>query len=117
MRYGIGIGREGFMWKGQGIIAYKKKWPVWTPPNEMTIRQPETAQWKITGMPPGIDNPLGARALYIFSNNKDTLYRIHGTSEVTSIGKAVTSGCIRLLQQDVIDLYNRVQGNNKIIVI
>ncbi|MTH99427.1 L,D-transpeptidase [Roseibium sp. RKSG952] len=115
MRYGIGIGRAGFTWGGSARIAYKREWPTWTPPAEMIARQPETAKWR-NGMPPGLENPLGARALYIFEGNKDTLYRVHGTSEDWSIGKAVSSGCVRLLQQDIIDLYNRVPNNSRIVV-
>ncbi|MTI45116.1 lipoprotein-anchoring transpeptidase ErfK/SrfK [Roseibium hamelinense] len=115
MRYGVGIGRAGFGWGGSARIAYKRQWPTWTPPKEMIARQPETAQWA-NGMPPGLENPLGARALYIFEGNKDTLYRVHGTNEEWSIGKAVSSGCVRLLQQDIIDLYNRVPNNTRIVV-
>lgn len=115
MRYGVGIGRAGFEWGGSARIAYKRAWPTWTPPKEMIERQPELVEFK-NGMAPGLDNPLGARALYIFEGGKDTLYRIHGTSETWSIGKAVSSGCVRLLNHDVIDLYNRVPNNTKIVV-
>ncbi len=109
MRYGIGVGRDGFTWSGTNRISAKKKWPSWTPPAEMRKRQPELPKY----MKGGIDNPLGARALYIGS----TLYRLHGTSEVWSIGKNVSSGCIRLLNHDVIDLYNRARVGAKIIVL
>ncbi len=118
MRYGVGLGRAGFEWSGDGRIAWKKKWPTWTPPSDMIEREPKLEKYsaKNGGMPPGLDNPLGARALYIFKGNKDTLYRLHGTSETYSIGKAVSSGCVRLLNQDVIDLYNRVPNGAPIIV-
>tara|TARA_R100000365_G_scaffold773_1_gene2657 strand:+ start:250 stop:939 length:690 start_codon:yes stop_codon:yes gene_type:complete len=116
VRYGVGIGRAGFGWSGQGTIAYKKKWPTWTPPAEMIEREPELEKWA-DGQPPGLTNPLGARALYIFQDGRDTLYRLHGTGEVWSIGRAVSSGCVRLLHQDVIDLYSRVPNGAPIIVV
>lgn len=116
MRYGVGIGRQGFSWDGRGVIAYKKEWPTWTPPAEMIVREPELEEWRY-GMPPSLDNPLGARALYIFQDGKDTLYRLHGNRDVNSIGKAVSSGCIRLLYQDVIDLYGRVPDGSPILVV
>lgn len=118
MRYGVGLGRAGFEWSGKGVIAWKQKWPKWTPPAEMIERQPELARYSAQngGMPPALDNPLGARALYIFQNGEDTLYRLHGTQEVWSIGKAVSSGCVRLLNHDVIDLYDRVPNSTPIIV-
>lgn len=115
MRYGVGIGRAGFSWGGRARIQYKREWPTWTPPAEMIAREPELEEFR-NGMQPGLENPLGARALYIFEGNKDTLYRLHGTSETWSIGKAVSSGCVRLLQQDVIDLYNRVPDGTPIVV-
>lgn len=119
MRYGVGIGREGFAWSGRGVIQWKQKWPRWKPPNEMVARQPQLAQYSIAngGMPPGLDNPLGARAMYIFQNGEDTLYRLHGSPEWQSIGKAVSSGCVRLINQDVIDLYDRVRNGAPILVI
>lgn len=116
VRYGIGIGRAGFEWSGRAVIKFKRQWPTWTPPAAMIEREPELEEWR-NGMPPGLGNPLGARALYIFQNGKDTLYRLHGSSEEHSIGRAVSSGCVRLLQQDVIDLYNRVPNNTPIVVI
>lgn len=115
LRYGIGVGREGFSWSGRGEILLKKAWPTWTPPSEMIKRQPELEPYR-NGMPPGPENPLGARALYIYRNGIDTLYRLHGNGDVTSIGRAVSSGCIRLLQQDIIDLYERVPEHTPIIV-
>ncbi len=119
MRYGVGLGRQGFEWSGNGLIQWKQEWPKWTPPAEMIARQPELARWSADngGMPPGLDNPLGARALYIFQNGKDTLYRVHGSPEAWSIGKAVSSGCVRLLNQDIIDLYNRVPSGSPIVVL
>lgn len=116
LRYGVGVGREGFSWAGEGRIAWKRKWPTWTPPAEMITREPELEKYR-NGMAPRLDNPLGARALYIFEGNRDTLYRLHGTNEPQSIGKAVSSGCIRLINQDIIDLYDRVPVGTRIVVI
>lgn len=116
MRYGIGVGREGFEWKGTARIAMKREWPVWTPPREMIKRQPELAKYA-GGMPPGIGNALGARALYLFNRNGDTGYRLHGTPEWASIGQAMSSGCIRMINQDVIDLYDRAEVGAKVIVL
>ena len=116
MRYGIGVGREGFEWKGTARIAMKREWPRWTPPSEMIKRQPELAKWR-GGQPGGLDNPLGARALYLFNSGGDTGYRLHGTPEWASIGHAMSSGCIRLINQDIIDLYNRAESGAKVIVI
>lgn len=115
MRYGVGIGRDGFSWAGRAHMAYKRKWPKWTPPAEMILRQPELEIYR-HGQPPGLDNALGARALYIHQGNTDTLYRIHGNMDARSIGKAVSSGCVRLLFQDVIDLYERVPSGSPILV-
>jgi lipoprotein-anchoring transpeptidase ErfK/SrfK len=119
MRYGIGVGREGFAWQGEGVIQWRQKWPRWNPPNEMVARQPELVKYSIDngGMDPGLKNPLGARALYIFQGNQDTLFRLHGNPDWRSIGKAVSSGCIRMLNQDVIDLYDRVPSKARIVVI
>ncbi|MEI2297267.1 L,D-transpeptidase [Ensifer sp. MJa1] len=119
MRYGIGVGREGFAWSGRAVVAYKRKWPRWTPPDEMVARQPKLSPYSIAngGMPPGLNNPLGARALYIHNDGRDTLYRIHGSPEAHSIGKAVSSGCIRLLNQDVVYLYDQVRDGSTIVVI
>ena len=115
LRYGVGIGRDGFRWAGRAKIAYKKVWPTWTPPSEMIDRQPELEEYR-RGMPPGPMNPLGARALYIFKDGVDTLYRLHGNPDERSIGQAVSSGCVRLLNQDVIDLYERVPAGSSIVV-
>jgi lipoprotein-anchoring transpeptidase ErfK/SrfK len=119
MRYGVGIGREGFAWTGNGVIQWKQTWPHWFPPKEMIARQPQLAKFsaKNGGMSPGLNNALGSRAMYIFHDGKDTLYRLHGTQEWNTIGKAVSSGCVRILNQDVIDLYNRVRPGAVIKVI
>jgi lipoprotein-anchoring transpeptidase ErfK/SrfK len=115
MRYGIGVGREGFEWKGTARVALKREWPVWTPPAAMIKRQPELAKWR-GGMPPGPTNALGARALYLYNKGGDSGYRLHGTPEWNSIGQAMSSGCIRLINQDIIDLYDRVEVGAKVIV-
>ncbi len=119
LRYGVGIGREGFAWSGRAIIQWKRKWPTWTPPEDMIAREPELQQYSAAngGMPPGLMNPLGARALYIFQNGQDTLYRLHGNPDYTSIGKAVSSGCVRLINQDICDLYDRVPNKTAILVV
>ncbi|WMT87730.1 L,D-transpeptidase [Pelagibacterium sp. 26DY04] len=116
MRYGCGLGRAGFEWAGRGHIAYAREWPVWTPPSEMIDRQPELEQWR-NGQPPGLDNPLGARALYIHEGNRDTIYRIHGTGETWTIGQAVSSGCVRLLHHDVIHLAENVKFGSPLVVL
>jgi lipoprotein-anchoring transpeptidase ErfK/SrfK len=118
MRYGVGLGREGYAWSGRGIVQWKQKWPRWTPPAEMVAREPEIKPFSASqgGMNPGPTNPLGARALYIYKDGKDTLYRVHGTPDWQSIGKATSSGCVRMLNQDVIDLYNRVPVRSPIVV-
>lgn len=118
MRYGVGLGRAGFEWSGDAVIQWKRKWPTWTPPAEMILRKPELEKYSAAngGMPPGLDNPLGARAHYIFKDGVDTLYRVHGSPEWWSIGKSVSSGCVRMINQDVIDLYDRVKNGSKIIV-
>ena len=118
MRYGVGLGKAGFEWSGRARVLWKQEWPKWTPPAEMIERRPELEKWSEEngGMPGGLDNPLGARALYIFEGNVDTLYRLHGTPEHRSIGKAVSSGCVRMIHQDVIDLYGRVRTKSPILV-
>jgi len=110
VRYGIGVGKAGFAWEGEAYIAWKQEWPTWTPPKEMIDRKPELARYGKDGMQPGLKNPLGARALYLFNQKgEDTLFRLHGTPEWKSIGTAASSGCIRLMNQDIIDLYERVR--------
>jgi len=115
MRYGIGVGREGFEWSGTARVAMKREWPTWTPPEAMIRRQPELAKWR-GGQPGGLQNPLGARALYLFNRGGDSGYRLHGTPEWNSIGRAMSSGCIRLINQDIIDLYDRAEVGAKVIV-
>jgi lipoprotein-anchoring transpeptidase ErfK/SrfK len=115
IRYGVGIGREGFTWSGRGAVGRKAQWPVWTPPPEMIKRQPELEEFR-NGQPPGLDNPLGARAVYIYQNGRDSGYRIHGSPEWWSIGQAVSSGCVRMVNQDVIDFYSRVPVGANILV-
>ena len=116
IRYGISVGKAGFEWSGEAIVAEKKPWPTWTPPKEMIARKPELAKWE-KGQPGGPTNPLGARAIYLTSGGRDYGYRIHGTPEWKSIGRSASSGCIRMINQDVIDLYSRLQGGEKVIVL
>jgi lipoprotein-anchoring transpeptidase ErfK/SrfK len=113
IEYRIGVGRQGFAWKGVAEIGRKAFWPGWTPPPEMLARQPDLPDHLDGGMA----NPLGARALYLFQGTKDTLFRIHGTNEPKTIGKAVSSGCIRMLDSDVIDLYGRVAKGTRVVVL
>ena len=113
VEYGIGVGRQGFSWKGEANVGRKAYWPGWTPPKEMLQRRPDLP----THMEGGLENPLGARALYLFKGGKDTLFRIHGTNEPDTIGKAVSSGCIRMLNADVIDLYQRVSKGARVVVL
>lgn len=117
MRYGIGVGQEGLEFEGTARIARKAEWPRWTPTQSMIARQPERYGQYAGGMEPGLDNPLGPRALYLFQGDRDTLFRIHGTSEPWSIGLAVSSGCIRLFNQDIIDLYGRVPRDTVVVVL
>jgi lipoprotein-anchoring transpeptidase ErfK/SrfK len=118
IRYGVGIGREGLAWSGRGMIQLKRKWPRWTPSDDMVSRQPNLKAYSAAngGLEPGLNNPLGARALYIFADGKDTLYRVHGTPDWKSVGKATSSGCVRMLNQDIIDLYDRVGEKTPIVV-
>jgi lipoprotein-anchoring transpeptidase ErfK/SrfK len=113
VRYGVGVGRAGFEWSGTAQIGRKAEWPAWTPPPAMLKRRPDLPRH----MEGGIDNPLGARALYLHNGGKDTLFRIHGTNEPDTIGQAVSSGCIRMMNDDVTDLYNRVRIGTKVRVI
>ncbi len=108
IRYGIGVGRPGFEWSGVKSVSRKAEWPDWTPPEEMLQRRPDLPRF----MPGGPGNPLGARALYLGSS----LYRIHGTNEPHTIGQNVSSGCIRMMNDDVVDLYNRVQVGARVVV-
>src|SRR5215216_1876429 len=115
-RYGIGVGRDGFGWSGTATVERTTKWPMWFPPKEMQYRDKEAAKWS-GGMPGGPRNPLGARALYLFQGKTDTLFRIHGTRDPKSIGKAVSSGCIRMLNADIVELFERVQLGTKVVVL
>ncbi|WP_020174446.1 L,D-transpeptidase [Methyloferula stellata] len=122
MRYGVGVGREGFAWSGEAVIKSKQEWPDWYPPKEMIERQPELkakmAQLQSgIGMHGGPGNPLGARAMYLWQGNADTLFRIHGTTEPWTIGKSVSSGCIRMINQDVMDLYQRTPAGTRVVVL
>lgn len=111
MRYGAGTGAAAFEWQGDARLQFRRSWPRWKVPETMIARRPELEPYSVAngGMDPGLGNPLGARALYLFQNGEDTLYRIHGACEPENLGKAVSSGCIRLLDQDVIDLDRRVR--------
>jgi lipoprotein-anchoring transpeptidase ErfK/SrfK len=108
LRYGVGVGRPGFTWSGASHIASKREWPDWTPPAQMLRRRPDLPRH----MAGGIDNPLGARAMYIAG----TLYRIHGSNEPDTIGQAVSSGCIRMTNEDVVDLYSRAKVGARVVV-
>ncbi|MCA0432689.1 MAG: L,D-transpeptidase [Proteobacteria bacterium] len=116
IRYGVGVGRAGFAWSGEAVVGMKRRWPRWVPPEEMVYRDARAEKW-VNGMPGGPENPLGARALYLYANGVDTLYRIHGTNEPDSIGKAMSSGCIRMLNQDVADLFERVPRGARVVVL
>lgn len=117
IRYGIGVGREGFQWSGAAKIARKSKWPTWTPTPEMLQRDKKTNGPYAGGMPGGLDNPLGARAMYLFQNGRDSSYRIHGTNYPKSIGLAMSSGCVRMFNHDVIDLYERADVGAKVVIL
>ncbi|MCL1629141.1 L,D-transpeptidase [Roseibaca sp. V10] len=119
LRYGVSVGAEGFAWAGVARLQFCRDWPRWKVPAAMIARQPDLARFSVAngGMDPGPDNPMGARALYLFQDGVDTLYRIHGGAEARDIGRAVSSGCIRLLDQDVIDLHDRAIHGSKVIVL
>lgn len=112
IRFGIAVGREGAAWKGSAVVGRKAKWPTWTPTANMRRRNPKLPV-QVKGGP---ENPLGARALYLYQNGVDTLYRIHGTNEPWSIGKAASSGCIRMLNEDAFELYGSVPVGAKVVV-
>lgn len=126
MRYGVGLGREGFEWAGRAEVRRKARWPKWHPPDEMIERDPKLEKYRTVfneetktwdgGMDGGPGNPLGARALYLYEGEVDTLFRLHGTPEWSSIGKSVSSGCVRMLNQDVIDLHRRVPEGTPVLV-
>jgi len=115
-RYGANVGRAGFLWSGDAYVGRKAEWATWTPPPEMIKRQPESAKYA-GGMPGGLENPLGARTLYLYQNGKYTLYTIYASSDPESIGSGVTSGCVGLLSQDMIDLYDRTPVKTKVVVL
>ncbi|MDU8913277.1 L,D-transpeptidase [Aestuariicoccus sp. MJ-SS9] len=111
-KYQVSIGREGFSWTGTTYVGSKKEWPAWRPPAEMRKRDPSLPDY----VPPGPYNPLGARALYLYSNGRDTLYRIHGTNSAGTVGEYETSGCFRLTNTDVMELFNKVRPGTKVVV-
>ncbi len=113
VRYGVGVGRQGFTWKGRTHIGRKESWPGWTPPAAMLKRRPDLPRH----MAGGEDNPLGARAMYLYSGSRDTMFRIHGSNEPWTIGQAVSSGCIRMLNTDVTDLFSRVKVGTAVVVL
>ncbi|MCA0422475.1 MAG: L,D-transpeptidase [Proteobacteria bacterium] len=113
LRYGVGVGREGFQWSGRAQVGRKARWPDWVPPPEMLQRRPDLPRH----MEGGADNPLGARALYLYRDGRDLLYRIHGTNEPWSIGGDNSSGCIRMVNEDVIDLYRRIPVGTRVLVL
>jgi len=117
LRYGVAVGEQGRGFSGEGVIPFKREWPRWTPTQNMLRRDPELYGPVRNGMEGGLDNPLGARALYLFKGGRDTLYRIHGTNNPFSIGKAVSSGCIRLFNQDILDLHERVKDGAHVVVL
>jgi len=117
LRYGIGVGKEGLAFTGNAIIGRKAEWPYWIPTPTMIEREPDRYGPYAKGLPGGLGNPLGARAMYLYKNGEDTLFRIHGTTEPETIGHAVSSGCIRLINQDVIDLYRRVPVESRVVVL
>lgn len=116
VRYGVAVGKEGFDWAGIARVGLKREWPTWTPPKAMIRRRPELAEWA-GGMPGGPDNPLGSRAIYLFTSKGDTGFRIHGTNEPWSIGTAASSGCIRMWNEEVEELYDAVKIGTKVIVL
>ncbi|WP_026612684.1 L,D-transpeptidase [Ensifer aridi] len=117
LRYGIGVGKAGLEFAGEAHIGRKAVWPRWIPTSDMVAREPERYGPLAGGMDPGPTNPLGPRALYLYQDGRDTLFRIHGTTEAWSIGQAVSSGCIRMFNPDIIDLYNRVPEGTRVVVI
>ena len=122
LRYGVGVGGEGYGWSGVATVHSKQEWPDWYPPEEMLQRKPELRQGMRQlqsglGVPGGPDNPLGSRALYLWQGDKDTLYRIHGTNEPWTIGHNVSAGCIRVTNEDALDLYDRTAVGTKVVVL
>jgi lipoprotein-anchoring transpeptidase ErfK/SrfK len=122
IRYGAGVGGEGFGWSGVAIVHDKREWPDWYPTKEILQRKPEIRSALVDlhgglGMPGGPENPLGARALYLWQGSKDTLYRIHGTNEPWTIGQSVSAGCIRMINNDIVDLYEGTPVRTKVVVL
>lgn len=115
-RYGVGVGRAGLKFKGTATIGRKAEWPRWTPTKNMIRREPEKYAKFADGVPGGQSNPLGSRALYLYRNGKDTLYRIHGTTQPSSIGRSVSNGCIRMINAHVEDLFERVPTGTSVVV-
>jgi lipoprotein-anchoring transpeptidase ErfK/SrfK len=116
MRYGASVGKAGRTWSGDAIIKKMAKWPTWTPTPEHIAEFPKLVKWS-NGMPGGPENPMGARALYLYQGDVDTIYRIHGTDDPKLIGRKATAGCFGLLNSDIIDLYNRVQIGTRVVVL
>lgn len=118
-RYGVSVGAAGFSWEGTARLQFRREWPRWNVPQETIERKPELEPYSVAngGMDPGPDNPMGARALYLFQNGEDTLYRVHGSASPRELGKAVSSGCIRMLNQDVIHLHERAVHGASVIVL
>lgn len=116
IRYGVGVGRTGYQFRGSAYVGRKAAWPRWTPTPNMIADNPEKNGPWARGMEPGLGNPLGARALYLYNDGVDTMYRIHGTNEPSSIGENVSSGCVRMFNHDVIDLYNRAPLGTQVVV-
>ncbi|MEP9376269.1 L,D-transpeptidase [Aquabacter sp. CN5-332] len=116
VRYGVGVGKQGYSYRGWATIKRKEKWPTWTPTANMIRLQPQRYGPYASGLPGGEENPLGPRALYLYDGDRDTMFRLHGTIEPWSIGTQVSSGCIRLLNQDIIDLYERVPLGTRVYV-
>lgn len=117
VRYGVGVGRAGLALRGNAYVGHKAKWPTWTPTANMLARDPEIMRPYASGVPGGPNNPLGARALYLYRNGRDTMFRIHGTNQPESIGLAMSSGCIRMINHDVVDLYERVPSGARVVVL
>ncbi|MBD8686738.1 MULTISPECIES: L,D-transpeptidase [Rhizobium/Agrobacterium group] len=117
MRYGVGVGRQGLALKGDAYVGRKAEWPSWTPTANMIRREPERNRKYAGGMPGGPNNPLGARAIYLYRGGNDTMFRLHGTNQPQSIGHAMSSGCIRMLNHDIVDLYERVPVGARIVVL
>lgn len=116
-RYGVGVGKAGLAFRGSAVIGRKAKWPRWMPTANMIERDPGKYGRYADGMEGGPRNPLGARALYLYRNDRDTLYRIHGTNEPSTIGRAVSNGCIRMINDHVVDLYDRVDVGTRVVVL